>query len=473
MASTKMLINVFLALVMSWPMALLAASKPASVGRVIFIDGDVSARRDGADTRTLAQGDKIYTSDQLITSANGYVHVRFVDGGLVSVRPDSQVLINTYELEPGNADSPDKGRVRITLEKGVMRSATGTIGQHNKEHFRINTPVSAIGIRGTDFVVFADQSIARLLVKSGGVVMAPFGDNCSASSFAPCSGDVSAELFASVGKAMLEVRAGQGFALVTSDGPTPDEVSPPHPEEADLFAAFIASAQQALRGKIGLSAPGADSYEDGLENTQRYLSEESLVQQAYLLGEKESSNPLPNNRGLDDDPQVIWGRWSTFAGDDPSYRTISQLLYETRQYAVLNNVFAMLEDKHDRGNILLPDAGQVSFKLNGYEAYIQRGATLEAAGISNPALIVDFKSSRFATRLDIHAQSLPGVVPVLGAGDLTADGFFHSDGNSLAKIDGVLSPDIQEAGFLFDYQVSPGVNAVGATQWINNGSLSP
>jgi hypothetical protein len=240
-----------------------------------------------------------------------------------------------------------------------------------------------------------------------------------------------------------------------------------------LFAAFIASAQQALRGKIGLSAPGADSYEDGLENTQRYLSQESLVQQAYLLGELESSSPLPNNRGLDNDPQIIWGRWSTFAGDDPNYRTISQLLYENRQYAVLNNVFAMLEDKQDRSNILLPDAGQVSFKLNGYEAYIQRGATLEAAGISNPALIVDFKSSRFATRLDIHAQSLPGVVPVLGAGDLSADGFFHSDANSLAKIDGVLSPDIQEAGFLFDYQVSPGVNAVGATQWINNGSLSP
>jgi hypothetical protein len=445
--------------------ALLHANE-VGVGEVIFLAGGATVTRDG-ETLVLERGQAIHVGDRLVTSQDAYVHVRFVDGGLISLRPGSRVLVDTYRFD---ADAPGANRVRITLEEGVLRSATGKAGQVNKQGFRVNTPIAAIGIRGTDFVVFADSTLSRLAVNQGGVVMAPFdGGDCLASGFAPCSGDSSAELFASVSKALLEVRAGQDYALVTADGPTPDEISPPHPEEASLFEAFISGAQAAIRQQPGLSAPGAESYEDGLENARRYLREETLVQQAYALGELESDSPLPTDRNLVADRQLVWGRWSYYQQGNPDAQSIAQLIAAGRQYAVINSVFAMLEDRHD--DRPMPESGRASFKLNSYDAYIKRGSSLEAAGISNPALIVDFDQNRFATRLDVHAASLPGVVHVLGAGELSENGFFRSDASSLATIDGVLSPNAAEAGLLFDYQVSPGVHAVGATHWVNGDAL--
>ncbi|MAT49903.1 MAG: hypothetical protein CMK32_01795 [Porticoccaceae bacterium] len=456
--------NQLLILVFLVPGIVLGADS-APVGQVIFLSGGAVAIHEG-EKRPLEQGAGIQVGDTLVTGSDGYVHVRFVDSGLISVRPDSEVVIDTYQFD---ADQPQAGKVKIVLRQGVIRSATGQAGQRNKSGFRVNTPIAAIGIRGTDFVLYADPSLARLAVNAGGVVMAPFGGSCDPGAFSPCSGDSSAELFASAAKALLEVRGGDDFARVTSDGPSPDELIAPHPEEAGLFDAFISGARRTIQSKIGLSSPGAESYEDGLEDVRRYLKEETLVQQAFLLGSAESSAVLPRDRGLDSDPEIVWGRWGYYAGNDAGYQSISQLLYDDRQYALLNTVFAMLEDRQT--SRLVPESGRATFKLNSYESYIKRGSALEEAGISNPALIIDFDQNRFATRLDVHADSLPGVIQVLGAGDLTEDGFFHSDANSLSQIDGVLSAKALEAGMLFDYQVSPGVNAVGATQWVNNKSL--
>lgn len=445
--------------------AVLSHAETVAVGEVIFVAGNATLTRD-ASPMPVSKGSTVYPGDALSTDATGHVHIRFVDDGLISLRPGSSARIDQYRLD---GENPDANRVHLTLDKGVLRSATGRIGQENKNVFRINTPIAAIGIRGTDFVIFADTSVARLAVNSGGVVMAPFGPTCQIEAVAPCSGDTSAELFANNPDALLEARGDLDYAMVTSDGASPDELVPPHPEESAFFDSLILNARSTLQSRQGLSAPGAESYEDGLERAERYLKQETLAQEAYALGALESSNILPRNRGLDSDPDIIWGRWSIYANDDPSYLSISRLLYDDRQYAVLNTVFAMLEEKNNQR--LIPDSGRATFKLNSYESYVKRGSNLEQAGISNPALIIDFDDARFATRLDIHAASLPGVVHVLGAGDLTSDGFFHSDANSLSTIDGVLSQQALEAGFLFNYQISPGVDAVGATHWVNRSTL--
>lgn len=437
----------------------------APVGEVIFVSGDAEAVRDER-SRAMVVGAAVYVGERLITADDSHVHVRFVDGGLVSVRPGSAVRIEDYAFDPDEAQA---GRVRLVLEHGALRSATGKIGEQHREGFRLNTPVSAIGIRGTDFVVFADESLARLMVYSGGVVMAPLGEGCSPAGHGGCDRGA-AELFASLSPSLLEVRAGVDYTLVTTEVPTPDDLRPPHPEEAGLFAGNDATARTTMRGRSGLSAEGAKSYEDGLERVGRYLDEQSLdgaslVEQAYLLAERGDGVIQPRDRGLVDDPHFVWGRWSAPRLNTASYRDSMNALAQDRRYLLLNSVFVMLESSHEQRP--LPEAGRVSFELNSYEAYVQRGSALEEASISNAALVVDFEQSGFATRLDLHAESLPGVVQVIGAGELTRDGFFYSDANSPARIDGVLSPNAEEAGMLFEYQISPGVDAVGATHWVS------
>lgn len=447
-----------------WPVHALAT---AAVGEVIFVSGTASAEV-GGDHRALAVGDTVQVGERLVTAADSHLHVRLVDGALISVRPDSIARVSVYDFDGSNAAD---SRVRIELEQGALRSATGEAGKHNRSGFRINTPVAAIGIRGTDFAVFADEQLARLMVHSGGVVMAPLGAECVPTAFGPCEHGA-VELFASVGRALLEVRAGEAQAQITSEGPGPDELRPPHPAEERFFEASGENTQRAVQRRNGLSAPGAESYEDGLERVERYLQESalegdeaSLVELAYQLGEQGGGVILPRDRQLVNDPQVIWGRWSGVR--TAAYREELGRLYEGRRYVLLNSVFAMLEYPHEERP--LPEVGRVSFDLNSYEAYIKRGARLEEAAISNAALLVDFEQGSFATRLDVHAGSLPGAVQVVGAGELTANGFFYSDANSPARIEGVLAPHAGEAGMLFEYQVSPGVEAVGATHWVNDG----
>lgn len=460
--------NWLLLLSVGMAVCLPAFSDSESAGEVLFVSGLALSFKNETQF-TLSKGDKITVGDLLKTGPDGYLHVRFNDGGLISLRPGSEARIHQYHVD--NA-SPAENRVELELLEGVMRSSTGDAGKANKNAYRINTPVAAIGIRGTDFVVLADDSIVRVAVNEGGVVMAPFSDSCQREALTPCSGDSSAELFAKAERLFLETREGTDHAIVTGDGASPDEISPPHPEEAETFDSVLTAIRSSLFNNRGLSAPGAESYEEGIENVGRYLGEETLAQEAFLLGNLESSSIIPNNRNLIENPEIVWGRWSHHANASPNYVSIARLLYDNRQYAITGTnafVFALLEGLNPQR--VVPESGTATFKLDAYESYIKRGSALEVAGISNPALIIDFDDSRFATRLDIHADSLPGVVHVLGAGDVTEQGFLYSDAQSLTAIDGVLNANALEAGYLFDYQISSGVNAVGATHWLNNKQL--
>lgn len=44
-----------------------------------------------------------------------------------------------------------------------------------RKHYRMNTPVAALGGRGTDFSVLTDANVTLAVVRGGGIVMTPFG----------------------------------------------------------------------------------------------------------------------------------------------------------------------------------------------------------------------------------------------------------------------------------------------------------
>lgn len=444
----------------------LPAAAHSVSAEVIFVSGQVAVERAG-ETHTPSLGDSIEVGDRIDTGADGYLHLRFGDGGLVSVRPGSQASIDVYGHNPA---APAESRVRISLKKGALRSVTGDVGERAPEQFRVNTPVAAIGIRGTDFVVYADETLSRLAVRAGGVVMAPFGDTCLAAAFTPCT-EGAAELFASTASfALLEVRAGDLVALVTTDGPDPDDMIPPHPQESTLFSSLsrddrgVDTSPTAPR-----SAAAASSYEDGLERIARFIDSDDLMQLANLISLSGDQVIQPRDRKLVSDPKIVWGRWSELHPDSVRVSTILHGGKEERRRAGQNRLFQLaIVDQQ----ISLPTRGQASFKLNAYEAYVVRGARLEEAGISNAALVMDFDQSRFATRMDLHAESLPGAQPIVGTGVINArgiTGYLEHDARSPTSMTGVLSNQAAEAGLLFDYQIEPGVYATGATHWVNDG----
>lgn len=136
-------IALLMAMVAAWPASTLAAA-----GLVQFASGEVSLRR-GDATSSVAKGAEVDTGDVLLTGSAGRAQIRFTDGGLVALYPDSQFTVTRY------ADSGDVAQdgFAVTLLRGGMRAITGLIGKRNPGSYKVTTPTAVVGIRGSAFLV--------------------------------------------------------------------------------------------------------------------------------------------------------------------------------------------------------------------------------------------------------------------------------------------------------------------------------
>lgn len=116
-------------------------------GSTHFVSGKVTAK--SAQTRNLSKGASIYSKDVVETGADGRVQMRFTDGGLVSLMPNSIFAVDEYRHDAQQED----GTLVFSLMKGGLRTVTGAIGKKDKANYKLQTPVGTLGIRGTEFVV--------------------------------------------------------------------------------------------------------------------------------------------------------------------------------------------------------------------------------------------------------------------------------------------------------------------------------
>jgi hypothetical protein len=94
----------------------LAQGGPAVVGEATMVIGQASlVGADGA-TRPVARGESIRAGDRIETQAGGHVHVRFVDGGRLSVRPSSRLHVENYAHSD---QQPQMSAIRFRLEEGL------------------------------------------------------------------------------------------------------------------------------------------------------------------------------------------------------------------------------------------------------------------------------------------------------------------------------------------------------------------
>jgi hypothetical protein len=111
-----------------------------------FSVGDVSVRR-GAASQPLSKGQPIDSGDNIVTGSSGQTQIRFSDGGLVSLSPNSQFNINKYVDD----NDPDKDSFAVSFLRGSMRAITGLIGKRNRDNYKVTTNTATIGIRGSAF----------------------------------------------------------------------------------------------------------------------------------------------------------------------------------------------------------------------------------------------------------------------------------------------------------------------------------
>jgi hypothetical protein len=439
----------------------------ALVGTVSLVLGKATIESgSGKLSRTLKPGSPVRVHDQIVTSTNGHVHIRFVDDALVSVRPDSRLEITRYDYDPAR---PALSAVKFDLIEGVTRAISGKAAKAARQRFRLNTPIAAIGVRGTDFTVSVKAGSTRALVNEGSIVLAPFSEDCRADAFGPCDTN-SIEL----SSAAMEV--------IELDGSTPLPRLVPA-TDAQNMTAMRTGVQQAIR-----SSQGADEASSVEANGAR-VEEASAVlvtNSAILVTDNAASDLADAASDLADaasllpsqpeftpeqaiviadvaDRQLIWGRYSRVALNNGQER-ITLALDEARngrEVTVGNFDYALFRSENGSKRL---DIGLtvVSFGLSSAQAFYNSSSGVVAMEVGGGTLDIDFQENSFATLLNLN-HSLTGELEFVASGRLFDGGYFHSRTES-QRIAGAVSLDGSEAGYFFEQQLLQG-DIQGLTLW--------
>jgi len=119
----------------------------AAAGKFQFVSGDVKITNRAGVERMAIKGMAVEEGDTLVTGAKSSAQIKMADEGMMAIRPDTKIKIETYVF---NGKQDGNERSLILLLKGGFRAITGLIGHNNKDNNVIKTSSATIGIRGTD-----------------------------------------------------------------------------------------------------------------------------------------------------------------------------------------------------------------------------------------------------------------------------------------------------------------------------------
>lgn len=121
----------------------------SNAGRVLIASGTTTAKSADGKIRTLKRGSSILSGDTIETN-NARAQIRFNDGSLLALRPNTEFKIEEFNYNNANQK---QSRSIYNLVKGGFRTISGTIGKYNRENYKVKTAVATIGIRGTHYGV--------------------------------------------------------------------------------------------------------------------------------------------------------------------------------------------------------------------------------------------------------------------------------------------------------------------------------
>jgi hypothetical protein len=139
------LATIFFLLSISWE-ATFADPSP-TIATVQKVSGIADVVRQGRAISAKI-GLEIYQNDTLRTGRDGSVGVVFNDDTLLSLGPESILVIDEFVFAPRQG----KFSIAIRMLKGTVAYFSGLISKLAPESAHIETPTSSIGIRGTKFV---------------------------------------------------------------------------------------------------------------------------------------------------------------------------------------------------------------------------------------------------------------------------------------------------------------------------------
>lgn len=389
------------------------------VGHVMFTSGEAYIQHADGQRIVAEVGQIVQDGDRIVTDVDGYVHLKMIDNAFYSLRPASRLLIETYRYDPENAQN---NQVKTVLETGKVRAITGEAGERNKAGYRLNTPVAAIGVRGTDYIVNHENERTRVAVSSGAVVVSPFNDQCLRQALGACSGDAAVLLTANLQGNYVEVQRDQ-----------------PMPQMKHTGWAIQAQLSNGVLDKNGDSGAAASSTGElkTLSNGAQF--------------DKQAENKDPN--------AFTWGRWQD--------KTVTALLQDDQWKSVGSNVgFLLLQQVDTQAHQMPTHLDKASFNLNQSVAAFRTGdGQWQDAQVNQGRLSMNFREGTFNTQLNgSYAQ---GDWQLQAAGAVTPAGQLISNPqktDAATWVNGAINASASQAAYEFEKRMEQG-SLVGITHW--------
>ncbi|NDE53318.1 MAG: hypothetical protein EB069_01800 [Actinobacteria bacterium] len=395
----------------------------ASIGQVTLSIGFSELQSASGAKRPVTKGDAIEEGDTVITSANGHVHLRFVDGGLVSVRPLSIFVIQEFKYSPQN---PSAALIRFSLATGEIRSVSGAAAKAAPERFRLNTPIVAIGVRGTDFFTRSNAEQTLATVNYGAIVMTPFDTNCRPDALVGCDGQRARVLSADM----------TGLALVYRTG---------------TFDPGYQSLPNPLPGQRDKN----DSSANPAQDPSKQNAERALAARQVATGPEDLVSPS----------KLVWGRWAStpLPGDQMSVAFRDAMLGNK---VTVGDGYFFLFRTPETVNLLPSLKTKADFNLTASAAFHRLSSgEIAAASVDSGRFSVDFAQRSYETQLKVSASGIPNqLIEFRGLIDPSTGIFLGSGNNADSNLAGALSLDGKQAGYAFRAPVGSG-SLQGATLW--------
>jgi hypothetical protein len=467
---------------------------------------------DGVE-RPVDRGTAIRVGDRIETGAGGHVHLRFVDGARLSVRPASRLQVENYSRA---SDGSALTAIKFRLDEGVVRSITGAWGEAERDRFRLNTPVAAIGVKGTDFVVKSDGDTTLASVYTGAIMLTPLGGVGCQTSLGPClngnekllSEDMKGQMLSLsrlqatpqlvpavdllaqrvVRPVLAEATVRPDFVLKTEVAPVASPVasrSDTAPEKTvvsesrvtDMVASQIASAAQLVQ----ISVPAQPAKPVVSVPPVEPVPPTPPIQPVVPVPPVEPVLTTPPVQPVVPAPvppvvlpplppvvtQLVWARFAAVAPDGDSLsHSFAQAIESGRQSTVGSGAYSLYREISTAPVVLASADTAANFRLAGSAAQLTvpsgRSTVSEAVQVSNGTLSVDFAHSTYATQLNV-ANARIGVDSITSNGIIKSNGVLLGQGGN-AYTAGALSLDGKEAGYFFEKTLAAG-QLTGITLW--------
>ncbi|MCZ2721345.1 FecR family protein [Marinomonas sp. 15G1-11] len=481
------------------------ATHNKAAGEVSFVIGKAYLSNPTHDKKQVRvkNGTPIFEGDHIVTANGGHVHIRFIDDGMVSVRPNSALAIDYYQYD---ATNPKASVIRFDLSKGVARSISGKGAKAARDKFRLNTPIAAIGVRGTDFVVSAKSHLIQAVVNEGAIVVAPFSAHCSSDGFGPC--EINSVELNGLSKQLLEmsnlsdkptlIPLSSKFVPELMEQQANAQTSENEEEGSDTSDSSEESTEAPIDSADSSSKDDVetnDSSNDTNDTSTTYnptITDTDKQNLDPVIAPKESDNdsitdvkkdrledvieevggvtPPPENYVPNesvsladlDKRQLVWGRWSNQVENTDRIVATRSIIAEDRSATVGTTEYVLYRNNSSNDTVA-PNLGNVRFNLVDAQAVIHVDGRKELMTVSNGWLNINFNNSTFDTGLSLN-HTLTSDISMESSGLINNKGYFNSNKNNGTLVSGASTLDGTEASYLFQKEIELG-KIEGLTYW--------